>query len=80
MLAQAQRLGREDTMLTLIGPGHDMVANDMLSHMSRLEDEKHTTDNQRRLQRAEKILRNAAKQCKQELHTQQSADISFFSS
>ena len=31
ILAHAQRLGREDIMLRLIGPGHDVVANDMLS-------------------------------------------------
>ena len=34
ILAQAQRLGREDIMLRLIGPGHDMVANDICQHKS----------------------------------------------
>ena len=34
ILAQAQMLEREDIMLRLIGPGHDMVANDISHHKS----------------------------------------------
>ena len=34
ILAQAQRLEREDIMLRLVGPGHDMVANDISHHKS----------------------------------------------
>ena len=50
---------------------------DALEKLRHLEEEKLISDDHRTLQRAAKILRNAAKQCKQGLHTQQSAEISF---
>ena len=34
ILAHAQRLEREDIMLRLIGPGHNMVADDISHHKS----------------------------------------------